>query len=128
MRKVTFAAALAALALSGAAMAETWANIEAADLNAAIKSKQVVVLDCNGSESYQQGHLPGAIDFQANKDKLAALLPKNKDTVVVAYCGGPQCHAYEAGAKAVSQMGYHNVKHFTGGLQGWKAAKLPLAK
>ncbi|MEZ5434844.1 MAG: hypothetical protein R3F31_27505 [Verrucomicrobiales bacterium] len=33
------------------------------------------MIDVNGSASYSKGHIPGAIDFRANKEKLATLLP-----------------------------------------------------
>jgi len=32
------------------------------------------------------------------------------------------CGAYKAGAEAVAQLGYTNVKHFSAGIKGWKEA------
>lgn len=122
-------AAAAALVLSaGLALADNFPDISQSDLQTAIKNKQVVLLDCNGSESYKSGHIPGAIDFNAKGDEIASLLPKDKNTMIVAYCGGPKCHAYEQGAKAVSKLGYTNVRHFSQGISGWQEAKLPVEK
>jgi rhodanese-related sulfurtransferase len=92
------------------------------DLKTAIASKQVVLLDANGSESWQKGHIPGAIDYSAKKDNLASVLPQDKDALVVAYCGNPQCVAYRAAAEAAKKLGYKNVKHLTAGIMGWKDA------
>jgi len=102
--------------------AAEYPNITISDLKTAIASKQVVLLDANGSESWQSGHIPGAIDFSANKEKLADVLPKDKNALVVAYCGNPQCHAYQAAADAAKKLGYKNIKHLTAGIMGWKDA------
>ena len=97
-------------------------DISLADLKKAIADKTVTLLDCNGSESYAKGHIPGAINFETAQAALADKLPKEKAALVVAYCGGPKCLAYKAGAEAATQLGYTNVKHFSGGIKGWKEA------
>ena len=91
-------------------------------LKTAMSSHKVVLLDANGSESWQSGHIPGAIDFAANQNHLASLLPHDKDMLVVAYCGNPQCPAYRAAAAAAKKLGYKNIKHLVAGIQGWKSA------
>lgn len=101
-------------------------DIDLKALKAAIHNKTVVLLDCNGTASYNKGHLPGAINFDANKNNLAKVLPPQKDRLIVAYCGGPKCMLYKNGAAAVTALGYTNVKHWVGGLKGWVEAKLPL--
>lgn len=97
-------------------------DIGLAALKQAIADKVVVLLDCNGSKSYANGHIPGAIDFEAANADLAQRLPKDKAALVVAYCGGPKCGAYKAGAEAATKLGYTNVKRFSGGISGWKEA------
>jgi len=98
-------------------------DISLADLKQAIADKTVTLLDCNGSASYAKGHIPGAINFATAKTALADKLPKEKSALVVAYCGGPMCGAYKAGAEAATKLGYTNVKHFSAGIKGWKAAE-----
>lgn len=105
-----------------------FADISHAELTKAIESKTVTVIDVNGSDSYKEGHIPTAIDFSANKDNLAAKLPADKSALVVAYCGSEKCKAYKKAAKAAKELGYTNVKHYSGGLAGWKAANAPLEK
>ncbi|EDY18468.1 Rhodanese domain protein [Chthoniobacter flavus Ellin428] len=103
-------------------------DISINELKSAIVHKQVTVIDVNGSDSYKEGHIPGAIDFQSVKSELAAKLPTDKSALVVAYCGGPTCGAYAAAAKAASELGYTNVKHLSAGISGWKDAHAPLEK
>ena len=103
-------------------------DITIPELKAAIAAQKVVLIDANGSESWQKGHITGAIDFEANATKLAALLPKDKNATIVAYCGGPKCMAYKAAAAAAQKLGYTNVKHLPAGIRGWIAAGEPVEK
>jgi len=97
-------------------------DISLADLKQAVADKTVVLLDCNGTKCYACGHIPGAIDFETAKADIAKVLPADKSALVVAYCGGPKCMAYKAGSEAATKLGYTNVKHFSGGISGWKDA------
>ena len=109
-----------------AAFAGSFPDISLAELKTAIADKKVTIIDVNGTASYKAGHIPGAIDFVADKSDLASKLPANKDALIVAYCGSPSCGAYARGAEAAKELGYTNVQHFKGGLSGWKAAGEPL--
>ena len=75
-----------------------------------------------GSAAWKKGHIPTALDFGTSKDKLASVLPEDKNALVVAYCGGPKCNAYQAAAKAAEKLGYKNVKHLSAGIVGWMQA------
>lgn len=122
---------LLALALSlvaASAMAAEYPDISVADLKTAIAEKKVTVIDVNGSDSYAEGHVPTAIDFEAKKDELAKALPADKNALVVAYCGGPSCNAYKAAANKAKELGYTNVKHLAAGKSGWKKAGETLEK
>ena len=122
MKKVL--ATLCAIALSAVSLhAGDYPDISIAELKKAIASKKVVVIDVNGSDSYKEGHVPTALNFADIESNLASALPKDKDALVVAYCGGPACHAYTAAAYAASKLGYTNVKHLSAGISGWYAAK-----
>ncbi len=123
-----FSAALMALALAVSAYAGEFQDISVKEVKSLAKSKKAVIIDVNGSESYKKGHVPGALDFDAIKDNLGAKLPADKDTLVVAYCGGPKCMAYQAAANAASKLGYKNVKHMSAGISGWKAAGQKMEK
>lgn len=97
-------------------------DISHRDLDAAIAAKQVTLLDVNGTESFQEGRIPGAINYLANKEKIAALLPSDKNALVVAYCGNEYCSAYKAAATTALELGYTNVKHYSPGIDGWRKA------
>src|SRR5581483_6050694 len=106
--------------------ASVWAaefpDITIPQLKAAMASQKLVLLDANGTESWQDGHIPGAIDFSAHRADLASVLPKDKNALIVAYCGNPHCQAYVSAAKAARKLGYKNIKHLPAGIMGWKDA------
>ena len=112
----------AALAFSVWIFAGEYPDISIKDLKKAIAEKNVTVIDANGTESWEKGHIPSAIDFESNSEKFAKVLPQDKNALVVAYCGGPKCMAYKQAAAAAEKLGYKNVKHLSAGISGWKEA------
>ncbi|MBI5771464.1 MAG: rhodanese-like domain-containing protein [Verrucomicrobia bacterium] len=120
---LTLGLAAAAFAASGKVP-----DITQADLEAAITKKSATILDVNGTDSFKEGRIPGAIDYIANKDKLASLLPKDKKALVIAYCGNEYCTAYQAAASAALALGYTNVKHYSPGIDGWKKSGAKVEK
>ncbi len=111
----------AALAVAGDKEAK-FDDIQHDDLKKAMQENKVTLIDVNGTESYEKAHIPGAINFDAEKDNLAAKLPSDKDALVVAYCGNEKCKAYKQAAVKAKELGYTNVKHYSKGIAGWKAA------
>jgi len=103
-------------------------DITISELEEAIKAKKVFVIDVNGTKSFDNGHIPTAIDFQKNKEELASVLPSDKDTLIVAYCGGPKCGAHAKATKAAKKLGYTKVKHLSAGISGWKEAEKEVEK
>ncbi len=56
----------------------------------ALAKKAVTVIDANGLDRYNKGHLPGSLHFASiEPGALAKALPKDKSALIVAYCGGP---------------------------------------
>jgi rhodanese-related sulfurtransferase len=103
-------------------------DITIAELKSALAAGPVTLLDANGTKSWQEGHISGAIDFKGNEAKLASLLPKDKSALVIAYCGGPKCMAYKAAVEAAQKLGYTNVRHLPDGIKGWVKAGEPTTK
>ena len=119
---------LCTLVLTVSAYAGAFPDISLDSLKAAIANKSATIIDVNGSDSYKEGHIPGAIDFAANQKDLAAKLPADKSALIVAYCGNEHCGAYARAAEAAKELGYTNVQHFKPGIAGWKALGEKLEK
>lgn len=114
--------------LATAAFAGEYPDISIGELEEAINKGEVILIDVNGTKSYEKGHLPGAVDFRANKDDIASKLGEDKSKLVVAYCGGPTCSAYKAGAAAAEAAGFTKIKHLSAGISGWLQAGKPTEK
>ena len=127
MKKLLIAITLAAATVLSVA-ADRFPELSTADLKKAISERKITLLDVNGSESWQAGHIPGALNFFAVKEVLASKLPADKSTLIVAYCANEQCPAYRAGAQAAKKLGYTNVRHYAHGIEGWKKDGEPTEK
>ena len=112
----------AATFIAASAYAGEFPDISIEDLKKAIEAKKVTIIDVNGSASFKKGHVPTAIDFASAQAKFAEALPKDKNALVVAYCGGPSCSAYKAAATKAEELGYKNIKHMSAGISGWLQA------
>jgi rhodanese-related sulfurtransferase len=128
MRKTIFAT-IALFAAAGITRAAdtTYPDITHDELLKALQSRTVTLLDANGAETYKEGHIPTAINFEQVEKSLGSLLPADKNALIVAYCGNEQCGAYRRAAKAASELGYTNVKHYAKGIMGWKASGAKVA-
>ncbi len=114
--------------ISANLIAADYPDITVKELQKAIAKGKVAVIDVNGAKSYKLGHIPSAIDFSSSRNDLAELLPEDKETLIVSYCGGPGCRAYKRGADAAAKLGYKNVKHLSAGISGWKRAGAEVSK
>jgi rhodanese-related sulfurtransferase len=93
--------------------------VSKAELKTLLQSKDTVVFDVNGPDSFKKAHVPGAIDFVTNEKTFTTMLPKDKTATIVAYCGGPMCEAWQKAATKACAMGYTNIKHYKDGIIGW---------
>lgn len=77
-----------------------------------------VLLDSRSAESWEQGHVPGAVHLPT------ALIPGRAEELldrsvpVVTYCWGPGCDGAARAALALALLGYR-VKEMLGGIEYW---------
>ncbi len=72
---------------------------------------------------YDVGHIPGAISIPDRKfDKMTELLPTDRSTLLIFYCGGEKCQLSHNSAYKAQELGYTNVKVFSAGYPAWKKA------
>ncbi|ASN22734.1 sulfurtransferase [Streptomyces pluripotens] len=83
-----------------------------------------VMLDSRSTESWDQGHIPGAVHLPT------ALIPEeaegllDKSVPVVTYCWGPGCNGATRAALALAELGYQ-VKEMLGGFEYWAREGFP---
>lgn len=98
---------------------KTYGEVTKTELKNLIDTKTAFVVDVNTADSFAKNNIPTSINFEQNKSKLAEKLPTDKNSLIVAYCGGPACTAWKSAAQAACKLGYTNVKHYKGGIKGW---------
>lgn len=96
-------------------------DVQKSEMTQIIKAQSATIVDVNSEDSFKEARIPGAIHYATNKKNFAKMLPEDKSTMIVAYCGGKSCTAWQKAAQAACEMGYKNIRHFSEGIKGWKA-------
>jgi rhodanese-related sulfurtransferase len=77
-----------------------------------------VVLDSRSTESWDQGHVPGAVHLPTALVREQAEQLLDRGVPVVTYCWGPGCNGATRAALALAELGYR-VKEMLGGFEYW---------
>ena len=99
-----------------------------------LHSKGVLFVDARPARKWKKGTIPGAISIPDTKfmrapEKYLSLLPANKNTKIVVFCGGYKCvKSHNVGRLLKEKYGYKKVYVYAGGLPEWKKAGNPVAK
>ena len=84
------------------------------------------LVDARPARRYKEGHIPKSISIFADKIKENQdKLPKDKDQLLIFYCGGVTCGLSPKAAKWAKSQGYKNAKVYRDGMPGWKKAGMP---
>ena len=83
------------------------------------KVSGIVVVDARTPETYERGHVPGAINLphRTIDSSTTASLPRDK--VYVTYCDGVFCNASTKAAAKLTALGFR-VKEMLDGMEGWR--------
>ena len=109
----------------------TLPTITADELLAKIENGDAFVLvDALAPMVYAHSHLPKAINLPPSDIDAARVARRIPDlnTEIVVYCSGPDCDDSVATAGRLRELGYTNVRHYTGGKNEWRDAGLPLER
>jgi len=92
-------------------------------------SKTALFVDARPRESYEEGHIPGAVllavgGFDAQIDSFAD--KHSPEQPIVTYCSGRTCEDSHNLARLLLEAGFVNVRVFSDGLPGWEAKGYPV--
>ncbi|WP_329469802.1 rhodanese-like domain-containing protein [Streptomyces sp. NBC_01723] len=76
------------------------------------------LVDCRSTESWDQGHVPGAVHLPTAHVAEQAGHLLDPAVPVVTYCWGPACDGATRAALALAELGYP-VKEMRGGFEYW---------
>ena len=108
---------------SGRLAFETDPSDVAADIGAGVGGW--VLVDSRSQESWDQGHVPGAIHLPTSEIAARAVSVVPAGTAVVTYCWGPGCNGGTRAALEFAKLGYP-VKEMIGGFEYWSREGLPV--
>ena len=93
-----------------------------------VNNEKFKLVEVLSEESYNEGHIPGAINIPLSKiGSLVTKYLKKKDTIVV-YCGSYSCPKSTKAAIKLLELGYENTLDFKAGKRGWVHSGLELEK
>ncbi|GAA3578182.1 rhodanese-like domain-containing protein [Kribbella ginsengisoli] len=102
---------------------ETDPSDVAADIGAGVTGW--VLIDSRSQESWDQGHVPGAIHLPTREIAARAADVVPAGASVVTYCWGPACNGGTKAALELAKLGYP-VKEMIGGFEYWTREGLPV--
>jgi len=86
-----------------------------------------LLVDSRPAVKYNKAFIPSAVSIpKAEFDLKKGLLPADKNTKLIFYCGGHACELSHESAKLALGLGYAKVAVFSAGEPAWKEAGLPL--
>ena len=109
--------------------AQSFPGIQCEELKKMIDSKtaDILVVSNDPQESYEEGHIPGAISFPwVETLKAPVALPRNKTLILYCSCSHEE-DSSDMAAK-LARFGYRNVKVLEGGFLKWSELKYPIEK
>lgn len=93
-------------------------------------AEQVIFIDARNDQHYQEGHVPGAwqFDYYRPENYLAAVLPACQIAQqIVIYCNGGGCEDSELAALLLAgAVPKDKMSIYGGGFTEWNALKLPV--
>jgi rhodanese-related sulfurtransferase len=120
--------ALVAMAQEESA-SQSFPGIKPQELKKMIDSKaaDILVVSNDPQESYEEGHIPGAVSYPwVDTLKAPISLPRNKTLIL--YCSCAHEEDSSDMASKLARFGYHNIKLLEGGFLKWSELKYPIDK
>ena len=111
------------------AAAPSFPGIKCEELKKLIDSKanDILVVSNDPQESYDAGHIAGAISFPwENRLKTPVTLPRDK--TIILYCSCTHEEDSSDMAAKLARFGYRNIKVLEGGFLKWLDLKYPVDK
>lgn len=89
--------------------------------------KKFFIGDARPKKKYNIGHIRGSFFTPPSLlKKDFSVLPKDKNTLLIFYCGGTSCPLSPNAAKIASTHGWKNVKVYVAGYPAWKDEMYPV--
>jgi rhodanese-related sulfurtransferase len=117
---------LLALVFEYRSRAESAAAVSPQDL-IRLQNQGALVLDIRPPDQFAAGHVAGARHMPSDQIlKAAETLKKHREKPVIVYCESGSLSA--AAVRQLGEQGFTKALNLRGGLAGWRAENMPVAK
>ena len=105
--------------------------LDLAGMKKVLAEGSAIIVDARSAQSYEFGHVPGAIslpapDFEAAYEARKSLLPPGLRIVV--YCTSANCDESEQVLEGLKARGHKRLLHYKNGWNEYELAGLPVEK
>ena len=101
-------------------------TISTEELKKRLDSGKAALFDVRGDVDFEQGHIPGAKTAPLGSLVFRVARLMHPDSFVAVYSAGGECGLAAEAVERLENLGLKNVHCYEGGLEGWKAAGLPV--
>jgi len=104
---------------------KSYLEVGTAVVESAFKKNGAVLIDARPYAKTLAESIPGAMHM--NDEDMPTMMgrfPIDKNTPIITFCAGYECHKSHVVANKLIELGYKKVSVYAGGLPAWKEAKL----
>ena len=103
-------------------------TIKTEDLRKRMDAEPTAVFDVRGDVDYELGHIPGSKTSPLGSLVFRVARVMNPGSFVVVYSAGGDCTLASEAVQRLEDLGMTNVHCYEEGLEGWRAAGLPVVE
>jgi len=98
-------------------------------VKSAVKKGNALIIDTRPVKMFKRGHIPTSINIpDTHFEDYTNLLPSNKNSKIITYCGGYKCAKSHNVAKKLVKLGYKKVMVYAAGEPEWRKKGLEIEK
>ncbi len=100
-----------------------YAEVGISFVKKAIKENSALIVDARPHKKYLASTIPSAINIpDTDFAKLKGRFPADKNTPIIAFCGGYGCGKSHKIVRGLMKLGYTNLSNYSAGMPAWKKA------
>ena len=103
-------------------------TISTEELSERLESGRAAVFDVRGDLEFESGHIPGAMTAPLGSLVFRVARLMEPDSFVAVYSAGGDCGLAARAAQRLENLKLRNVHCYEDGLEGWRAAGLPVVE
>ena len=98
-----------------------YAEVGTSVVKAAMNSNSALIIDARPYKKFLGATIPGSLSIpDTQMSELEGRFPADKNTKIITFCGGYECHKSHVVAMRLMELGYTDVSVYSAGMPAWK--------